>query len=111
MKILLDECKGVRGSDASLTWVPDDFLLQEGVRAWGEMPLWMPEDAAPHFRGFMYTSTHRAAAAGLTLRALSETIRDTLTWYESDRATETLSAGIDPEKERLVLRNWHNQQR
>jgi len=51
MERVLEECKMVSNSDASLTWVSDDFLLQEKVVPWSEMPLWMPEEGAPHLKG------------------------------------------------------------
>ncbi|HKR01139.1 MAG TPA: NAD-dependent epimerase/dehydratase family protein [Pyrinomonadaceae bacterium] len=107
MERVLEECKAVSGSDASLTWVSDDFLLQEGVVPWGEMPLWMPEEEAPHARGFMFINCDKAIAAGLTFRPLSDTIRDTLAWYRTAPPREELKAGLAPDKEERLLRKWH----
>ena len=106
MKLLLDECKAVSDSDAIFTWVDEAFLLAENVAAWSEMPLWMPEDAAPNFKGFMFVNCERAVAAGLSIRSLRETISDTLSWWKSQRADEEPIAGIDREKERMVLAKW-----
>src|SRR5262249_6915678 len=40
---ILDECRAAAGgAAASLTWVPDDFLLGAGVEPWTELPLWVP---------------------------------------------------------------------
>ena len=107
MQDLLDECKSVTGSDAQFTWATEDFLLQENVAAWSELPLWLPEEAAPHLKGFMFISPDKAIAAGLTYRPLSETIRDTLTWYKTNRANDELKAGLDRDKERPLLYKWH----
>jgi 2'-hydroxyisoflavone reductase len=107
MGSLLAECKTVSGSDATFTWVSEDFLLQEPVAAWSEMPLWLPEEAAPHLKGFMFINCDKAVAAGLTLRPLCDTVRDTLTWYETTRADGELKAGIDRERERRLLTKWH----
>ncbi|HKR59982.1 MAG TPA: NAD-dependent epimerase/dehydratase family protein [Pyrinomonadaceae bacterium] len=108
MQALLEECKSVSGSDASLTWVSEDFLLQENVTAWNEMPLWMPEEAAPHMKGFMFVSSEKAMAAGLSFRPLRQTINDTLTWRQTTLAQEPLRAGIDPQREKTVLEKWHD---
>lgn len=107
MEHLLKECKSVIGSDAHFTWISEEFLLQEHVTAWSELPLWLPEEAAPHLRGFMFISPVKAIAAGLNLRPLSETIRDTLTWYQTNHSNDELKAGLDRDKERALLYKWH----
>lgn len=107
MARVLEECRAVSKSDASFTWVTDDFLLGEKVAAWGEMPLWMPEEAAPQVRGFMFINCQKAVGSGLRFRPLSDTIRDTLTWYETTRSTEELKAGLDADREQSLLRKWH----
>ncbi|HSE21732.1 MAG TPA: NAD-dependent epimerase/dehydratase family protein [Pyrinomonadaceae bacterium] len=107
MKLLLEECKAVAGTDAEFTWVDEAFLLAENVAAWSEMPLWMPEDAAPDFKGFMFVNCDRAFAAGLQNRPISETINDTLNWWRSERGSDPPIAGIDREKEKEVLERWH----
>ena len=107
MKHVLDECKTTSRSDASLTWADEEFLLQEDVHAWSEMPLWLPEDAAPHLKGFMFINCDKAFAAGLTFRPLSETIRDTLEWYRTQSVDEQMKAGISSERELELLKKWH----
>jgi hypothetical protein len=42
---------------------------------------------------------------------LNETIRDTLTWYQTERSNEELKAGIAGDKEQALLRKWHETQR
>lgn len=108
MQRLLDECKSVTGSDAQFTWLSEDFLLQENVAAWSELPLWLPEDAAPHLKGFMFISPGKAIAAGLNFRPLRDTITDTLTWFQTNHANEELKAGLDRDKERALLYKWHD---
>ena len=64
------------------------------------------EEAAPHLKGFMFISPDKAIAAGLTFRSLTETIGDTLTWYQTNRRKEPLKAGLDRDKEHALLYKW-----
>ena len=107
MRSVLEQCKLVSNSDASFTWVSEDFLLQENVSAWTEMPLWLPEEAAPHLKGFMFINCDKAVEAGLRHRSLTDTVRDTFSWYQASRANDKLEAGIHAEKEQALLRKWH----
>jgi 2'-hydroxyisoflavone reductase len=102
---LLDECKTVGKSDASLTWVPEEFLLEHHVAPWSEMPLWIPE-SEPSLRGFMYLDCSKAFAAGLVTRPVGDTIADVLRWHEGE-GDRKLVAGLDAGKERDLLREWN----
>lgn len=111
MERMLDECRKVSESDASFTWIDEDFLLREKVAPWSEMPLWLPEKAASHMKGFMFIDTSKAVWDGLLFRTLCETVRDTLAWREAKGANEELRAGIDREREQTLLHRWHEAQR
>ena len=102
---VLDKCKTVSGSDASIVWVDEEFLLQEKVAAWSELPVWLPE-SADTLKGFMFVSSDKAIRAGLTFRTLRETITDTLSWHRATRSDQSLKAGLDPEKERALLAKY-----
>ncbi len=86
-----------------LTWVEEPFLQAEGLRAWSDLPAWMP--GSP----LMFVDVSRATEAGLTYRPLPETARDTLAWDETRPAAERADrqAGLDREREREVLARWH----
>lgn len=73
------------------------------------MPLWLPEDAAPHLKGFMFISPQKAIAEGLTFRSVSDTIRDTLGWYQTQGANEPLKAGLNSDKERALIDKMRGQ--
>ena len=107
MGTFLNECKNVTDSDASFVWADEEFLLKEQVAAWSEMPLWLPEGAAPYLRGFMFINTDKAVSDGLTFRSASETLRDTLSWYQNTQPTPELKAGINRIKESQILETWH----
>lgn len=107
MKNLLDQCKASSSSDASFTWVSEDFFEQENVAPWSDMPLWLPESYPP-LRGFMFVSCDKAVNAGLRIRPLSHTVRDTLNWLQELDLNRTLKAGIDREREKALLSKWHS---
>jgi 2'-hydroxyisoflavone reductase len=92
---LLEECRAVTGSDASLAWVPSERLLAEEVGPWMELPLWLP---LPEYAGMQRAPIERARAAGLTFRPLVETIEATLA-----HAQPVDSVGLTSERERELL--------
>jgi 2'-hydroxyisoflavone reductase len=95
------------GSDATFTFADQDFLASQQVRAWSNMPVWVP--ASPEMAGFMRVSVARAVAKGLTYRPLAETARATLEYHKSRPAErqQELRAGLPPEREAEVLAAWH----
>lgn len=109
MEGVLQKCREVSQSDASFTWISEDFLIQEKVGAWSEMPLWIPENV-PEMKGFMSIDCSKAVNAGLRFRPLNETIRDILNWRKTDHPNGKLKAGMEPHKEQSLLRKWHEMQ-
>ncbi len=100
---MLDQTKSALNSDAKFTWIPAEFLKQQKVEAWSDMPVWAGDEL-----GLARTNISRALAEGLTFRRLTETARDTLAWFESqsqDRQSK-LRAGLTPEREAEVLAAW-----
>jgi len=107
MQAMLEEIKKTSESDARFTWVSEEFLNQENVGAWGEMPLYLPE-SSEEMKGFLAANVDKALQTGLEFRPLRETIRDTLNWRKTK--TDELKAGIDAEREKELLRKWHERQ-
>ncbi len=99
---LLDECQRVSGSDATFTWVDDDFLLKHEVGAFVEMPLWIPDQ----YGGLTVYARDKAIAAGLTFRPLAETIADTLAWAATRPLDYEWRGGLQPVREAELLRLW-----
>lgn len=106
MANVLDQCRTIGNSDATFTWVAERFFHDERVMAWSDMPLWLPEEDAPQLAGFMFVNCDRAFATGLRIRPLSDTISDTLEWAQTALSGAQLKAGIDAERERLLLQRW-----
>lgn len=101
---LLEVCRAVSGSDARFTWVDEQFLLDAGVQPWGELPVWVPAEAAAGFFGF---SSAKASASGLAFRPVAETAADTLAWLATRPADHQWRAGITREREAELLAAWH----
>jgi 2'-hydroxyisoflavone reductase len=107
---LLETCKKSSGSDARFTWVDEDFLEEQEVEGWSELPCWVPTTG--EYAGIMEVDVGRALKKGLKIRPLEQTVSATLDWWssqpeaEGEKRTE-LRAGIAPEKEAKVLAAWH----
>lgn len=107
MGTLIDTGRRVTGVDTQITWIDEDFL--SGFLAPDEMKFapWNPmrgEEA-----GAAFTSNARALASGLSIRALAETVRDTLAWHQTRpvERREPLRSGLDPQRETALLAAWH----
>ena len=102
----LNACRKAANSTANLVWVSEDFILQEGVAPWSELPCWLPA-SDPEVAGFASVDTRRAVAAGLSCRPVAETIRDTLAWLKTRPADHSWRAGLERAKEARLLERWH----
>jgi 2'-hydroxyisoflavone reductase len=88
-------------AEGPVTWVADEFLQEQGVQAYTEMPLWVPPSV-----GSLHVPIDRALAAGLRFRDVDETIRDVQGWVESD-ADAPRGSAITAEREVELLELWH----
>jgi 2'-hydroxyisoflavone reductase len=103
--------KAVTTSGAQFTWVPSEFLGANQVRAWSDMPVWVPP--VGRTAGFARVICAKAYAAGLTFRPLAETATATLQWYRARPAAEQekARAGLAPDREAAVLAAWRSSHR
>jgi 2'-hydroxyisoflavone reductase len=100
---MLETIRAQTGSDARFTWVDDAFLRGHGFVPWqDDLPFW----ADPGEADFFALSNRRALEAGLRLRPLAETARDTAAW-EPTRNAEARTGGISREREAELLGAWH----
>jgi len=104
---MLNGIKTALGSNATFTWVDQDFLQDQNVHGWADLPVWVRQ--GPDTAGFMTVSVAAAMAKGLSYRPLDMTARDTLAYHKSRPAERQakLSAGLTPERETEVLKAWH----
>ena len=98
---LLEVSKQVTGSNADFKWASIDFLNQQKVESWSDMPTWVPDDEEGI--GFSRVNVSKAINAGLTFRPLEETVRDTLAWAQSRPPDHEWRAGLTAEREVQVL--------
>jgi nucleoside-diphosphate-sugar epimerase len=97
-------CAEAVGASCTFTWVDRAFLESQNIRRWSgsrSLPLWVP---LPEFAGFNTRDTSAAREAGLTVRPLSQTARDTLSWARTAGGAVT---GLTAEEERAALEAWH----
>ena len=89
------------------TWVGEDFLAAHWKPDDMDIPPWSPMKGDE--AGFSLTSTAAAQKAGLRIRSLEVTVRDTLAWFQTlpPERQAKLRAGLDPAKEADALKAWH----
>jgi 2'-hydroxyisoflavone reductase len=110
MGATLNGIKDAIGANATFTYVPAEFLQEQGVRGWRHMPIWLPPTGPT--AGFLRRNVSKAIAAGLTFRPLADTAKVTLAWHKSRPEAEQKAmlegavAGIPATKEAEVLAAW-----
>lgn len=95
--LLAQVAAGVGAPAPLLTWIDGSFLEDQGVEHWagdGSVPLWLPR---PDHDGMMSHDPGPAVAAGLRLRPVGDTARDSLGGEVH---------GISAEREAEVLAAW-----
>ncbi|NYG54006.1 NAD-dependent epimerase/dehydratase family protein [Nocardioides perillae] len=102
--LLLEVAAGV-GVEPRLTWVGQEVLEAEEVQPWSgprSLPLWLP---LPEHAGMLDHDVSASLEAGLAVRPLAETARDTLTWLRT--TPDAAVTGLTATEERSVLDAWH----
>jgi 2'-hydroxyisoflavone reductase len=114
MAEMLYGIKGVTTAGAQFTWVPWEFLSEQKVRGWSNMPVVIaprPENVA-----FSRRSVSKAVAAGLTYRPLAVTAKETIDWNKTRPAAELdalaagKTSGLSAQREAEILAAWKAKQ-
>ncbi len=103
----LEQCKTVSAGTTHFTWVGEEFLLEQGVEPWSELPLWIPRAFGVSLNT---ANIHKALAAGLILRPLPETLRDILLWTQAHPDAMLQTKSLTPQREVELLREWHKKE-
>jgi 2'-hydroxyisoflavone reductase len=91
--------------EATLSWIPEDYLLSAGVSPWTDIPLWLPDS----LNTLMEISIQAALDQGLSFRSLASTAADTLAWDRTRGASVVNAGGLNPGRELALLEAWHAQ--
>jgi len=114
MSEMLYGIKAVTTSGAQFIWVPAEFLTEQKIRGWSNMPVWVPD--RPDNVAFSRRKIDKALAAGLTFRPLAVTAKETIDWNKTRPADELQAlsegkiAGISAQREADVLAAWKAKQ-
>jgi 2'-hydroxyisoflavone reductase len=92
---LVEACQRVIPNPAEAVWADEQWLLDNRVTPWTDLPAWVPSFAPG--RGIGQTQNARAQAAGFTMRPLPQTVQELLAWDAT--RSEPLKAGISRERE------------
>jgi 2'-hydroxyisoflavone reductase len=102
-------CRAVTSgsNDVRFTWADAQFLADNSVRGWSDMPTWIPPRSDNE--GWSRVSIARALGKGLTFRPLALTARDTIDWFKTQppERQAAMRAGLKPEREKELLALWH----
>jgi len=99
---MLAACKQVSASNAKFKWLSVDFMKQNNVEEWSDMPVWVPDNEEN--QGFSRVDISKAIKAGLQFRPLADTVRDTIDWANTRPADHEWRAGLKPEREDELLK-------
>ncbi len=100
---MLGEIKDATTSNAEFVWVDEEFLSNENVAPWSDMPLYLPASDL-EIKGFLTANVDKAIKKGLKFRPLQETITETYNWRKT--LEKDLQAGISVERETELLQKW-----
>jgi 2'-hydroxyisoflavone reductase len=110
MADLLYGIKATTTTPTTFTWVPADFLRDQKISQWRNMPVWFSPEGGR--AGISAKSNDRAISKGLTFRLLAVTARETLAWQktrpeaEQQLLIEGKTSGIPAAREAEVLAAW-----
>jgi 2'-hydroxyisoflavone reductase len=98
---LFDACLALAPAGTRTVPVDEGWLLEQGVRPFSDLPLWLPGEYA----NFFLLDASRAHAAGLADLPLADTAADTLEWWRGAGSPE-LKTGLVAEREGELLARW-----
>lgn len=94
----LKACRKVAGTDPEFIRMSEEFILENNIAPYTELPLWVPES----WSGTDNVDISKALKTGLKIRPLTKTIADTLL-FDRARIGHTLRSGLSSEKESELI--------
>ncbi len=96
---LLSVIEKVSGTKPEYIRMSEEFISEQGIAPYTELPLWVPSDS----KGVNRTIISKALNCGFKTRPLEETIRDTLS-FDRSRAGHEMRAGLSKAREIELLK-------
>jgi 2'-hydroxyisoflavone reductase len=106
MGSLMSAMQKAVAKSSKLVWVPTEFVLENKISQWVDMPLWIPGEG--EMAGFHRRQNQRALRQGLKFRSPSDTAKGCLEWFDALPVEEQqkVQGGLSPEREKEVLALW-----
>jgi len=112
-KDFLSESATAIGGKGKPVWVNGDYLREQHVKTFDNMPYWTPDRP-----GFERISPAKTRAAGFTTRPLTDTAKDAWASYQKTVPADLVYPqkqygfewGISPEREHDILVAWKKRQ-
>lgn len=101
---MFETIRQVTKSKATLVWVDEPFLAEEGYGPGAELPLWIP-DTLTSYLHIHEVSNARAIVHGFADRAFAESVRDI--WEQLQKEPRELVVGMSSEKMNKLLEKYH----
>lgn len=98
-------CRAATSSEVKFEWVDTQFLLEQGVQPFSEIPMWIPGADHEHF---MRIDCSKAKSVGLNFRPLGLTAKATTVWAGTRPKDYRWQAGLSAEREAAILEAWKN---
>ncbi|MCR9245169.1 MAG: NAD-dependent epimerase/dehydratase family protein [bacterium] len=102
MSEMLGACKCATSAPTDLVWASEEFLAENKVRPYMQMPVWIPRE------GRAMVKNDKATAAGLKFRPIGDTVRDTLAWAKAERGDRRWRTGLPAEREKELIAKWRD---
>ncbi|MFT4414039.1 NAD-dependent epimerase/dehydratase family protein [Fredinandcohnia humi] len=104
---LLETCKAATNKEVKVKLVDEQFLLENSVGPWVEMPFWLPSiPGQKEMKGMLTVDISKAIDNGLQFRPLKETVEATIGWNLREKGGKVTLAGLTKEKEKELLEKW-----
>ncbi|KAH8891121.1 putative NAD-dependent epimerase/dehydratase [Thozetella sp. PMI_491] len=78
---LLETANEIIGKHAELVWKTPEEIMGAGIKPWDELPIWIP--GGKEYEFVHNGDTSKAYAAGLRVRPIRDTLKDTWDWLLS----------------------------
>lgn len=97
---MLDAMKNAVESDARFVWADENFLTENAVAPWSEMPFYLSE-SNENMRNFLTMNVDKALQKGLKFRPLPDTILEVWNWRKTQNFE--MNTGISAVREKELL--------